>query len=122
VPAPAVPPAEHSSLSNHPPVSSARRTAVPKVIVALSFDAGYAADALDTPGTQSLMLKMLDEGTATRNATQIAEEQERLGAAISTGGSIDTSSITLSALTANLAPSLALMTDIVRNPAFADGE
>jgi predicted Zn-dependent peptidase len=117
-----VPPVEHATLSNGIPVTLARRTAIPKVIVALSFDAGYAADALDTPGTQSLMLKMLDEGTATRNATQIAEEQERLGATISTGGSIDTSSVTLSALTANLAPSLALMTDIVRNPAFADGE
>jgi zinc protease len=68
------------------------------------------------------MLQMLDEGTTTRNATQIAEEQERLGAAIGAGASIDTSSITLSALSANLAPSLALMADIARNPAFADGE
>lgn len=116
------PTVEHATLSNGIPVTLARRTAIPKVIVALGFDAGYAADALDTPGTQSLMLKMLDEGTATRNATQIAEEQERLGATISTGGSIDTSSITLSALSANLAPSLALMADIARNPAFADSE
>ncbi|MBW8755088.1 MAG: insulinase family protein [Sphingomonadales bacterium] len=117
-----VPPIEHAALSNGIPVTLARRTAIPKLIVSLGFDAGYAADALDTPGTQSLMLKMLDEGTATRSATQIAEEQERLGATIGSGGSIDTTSITLSALTANLAPSLALMADIVRNPAFADGE
>jgi predicted Zn-dependent peptidase len=117
-----VPVIEHAKLSNGIPVTLARRTAIPKVIVVLGFDAGYSADALDTPGTQSLMLKMLDEGTATRSATQIAEEQERLGASISEGGSIDTSSITLSALTANLAPSLALMADVARNPAFADGE
>jgi len=117
-----VPVIEHAKLSNGIPVTLARRTAIPKVIVSLGFDAGYAADALDTPGTQSLMLKMLDEGTTTRSATQIAEEQERLGASISEGGSIDTSSITLSALTANLAPSLALMADVARNPAFADGE
>ncbi len=117
-----VPTIEHATLSNGIPVILARRTAIPKVIVSLGFDAGYAADALDAPGTQSLMLKMLDEGTATRNATQIAEEQERLGAAISSGGSIDTSSIMLTALSANLAPSLALMADVARNPAFADGE
>jgi predicted Zn-dependent peptidase len=117
-----VPTVEHATLSNGIPVALARRSAVPKVIVSLGFDAGYAADALDTPGTQSLMLKMLSEGTATRNATEIAEEQERLGATIATGGSIDTSSITLSALTVNLAPSLALMADIARSPAFADGE
>jgi predicted Zn-dependent peptidase len=118
----AIPSIEHARLSNGIAVTLARRTAIPKLIVSLAFDAGYAADALDTPGTQSLMLKMLDEGTATRSSTEIAEEEERLGAAISAGGSIDTSSITLSALTANLAPSLALMADIARNPVFADGE
>jgi predicted Zn-dependent peptidase len=118
----AVPAIEHATLSNGIPVTLARRSAIPKVIITLGFDAGFAADALDTPGAQSLMLKMLDEGTTSRSATQIAEEQERLGAAIATGGSIDTSSITLTALTANLAPSLALMADVARNPAFADGE
>ena len=111
---------EHAKLSNGIPVALARRTAVPKVIVNLAFDAGYAADALDTPGTQSLMLGMLDEGTTSRDAMAIAEEQERLGASISAGGSLDQSSITLSALSANLAPSLALMADVARHPAFAD--
>jgi zinc protease len=122
----AFPAVERAKLSNGIPVALARRTAVPKLILSLEFDAGYAADALDTPGTQSLMLEMLDEGTSgptgTRNATQIAEEQERLGASIGAGGSIDASTITLSALTANLAPSLALMADVVCNPAFADDE
>ncbi len=118
----AFPAIEHARLANGIPVALARRTAVPKLIVNLAFDAGYAADALDTPGTQGLMLAMLDEGTTSRNSTQIAEEQERLGASISVGGSIDQSTIALSALTANLAPSLALMADIARNPAFAPGE
>ena len=111
---------EHAKLSNGMPVALARRTAVPKVIVNLAFDAGYAADALDTPGTQSLMLAMLDEGTTTRDAMALAEEEERLGASISSSGSLDQSNITLSALSANLAPSLVLMADITRNPAIAD--
>ena len=115
----AFPAIEHAKLSNGIPVSLARRTAVPKLIVNLAFDAGYAADALDTPGTQSLMLAMLDEATTSRDDMAIAEEQERLGADISASGSIDQSSVTLSALSANLAPSLALMADVVRNPAFA---
>ena len=118
----AFPAVERAALSNGIPVALARRTAVPKLILSLDFDAGFAADALDTPGTQALMLGMLDEGTTSRDATQIAEEQERLGASIAAGGSVDASSITLSALTANLAPSLALMADIVRHPAFADAE
>ena len=113
---------ERTKLANGIAVTLARRTAVPKVVVSLNFDAGFAADSLDTPGTQSLMMGMLDEGTTTRNATQIAEEQERLGASVSAGASIDASTVTLDALKANLAPSLALMADVVRNPAFAPGE
>ena len=35
------------------------------------------------------MLNLLDEGTTSRNSIQIAEEQERLGAAIGTGASLD---------------------------------
>lgn len=116
------PAVERARLANGIPVALARRTAVPKVLVSLDFDAGYAADASDGPGTQSLMMGMLDEGTTTRNATQIAEEQERLGASIGVGASLDASSVTLDALSANLAPSLALMSDVARNPAFAPGE
>jgi predicted Zn-dependent peptidase len=118
----AFPVVERTTLSNGIPVALARRTTVPKVLVSLNFDAGTSADVLDTPGTQSLMLALLNEGTTTRNSIAIAEEQERLGATISTGAGLDSSAIILNSLTANLAPSLALMADITRNPAFAPSE
>ena len=113
---------ERATLPNGITVALARRRAVPKVILNLAFDAGYAADARDGPGTQGFLMAMLEEGTTSRSSAAIAEEQERLGASISLGSSLDQSSATLSALTANLAPSLDLMADIVRNPAFAPGE
>jgi len=84
----AFPAVEHARLSNGMAVDLARRTAVPKVLVSLGFDAGVAADAVDAPGTQGLLLAMLQEGTAgahPRDATQVLEEQERLGATISAG-------------------------------------
>ena len=109
---------ERATLSNGIPVLLARRTAVPKVSVNLRFDAGYAADRAEESGVHSLMVETLEEGTRTRNATQIAEDQERLGADIAAASSLDSDDITLTALTANLAPSLALMADVVRNPAF----
>lgn len=118
----AFPAIERSTLSNGMPVTLARRTAVPKVVVALNIDAGTSADVLDTPGTQQLMLSLLDEGTRTRSSVQIAEEQERLGATISAGAAIDSSSVMLDALSANLAPSLALMADVALHPAFDPGE
>jgi len=67
-------------------------------------------------------LSLFDEGTTTLSSKDIAEARERLGAEINTGGGQDRSTFTLTALTANLAPSLELMTDIVRNPAFDEGE
>jgi len=111
---------ERATLSNGIPVLLARRTAVPKVTVNLRFDAGYSVDASDQAGVHSLMIGTLEEGTRTRDATEIAEDQERLGADISAGSSLDADDITLTALTANLAPSLALMADVVKNPAFAE--
>jgi predicted Zn-dependent peptidase len=116
------PAVEHATLSNGIEVALARRTAVPKVSLALTFDAGTAADGAARAGTQSLMMELLQEGTTSRSALEIAVEQERLGASISTGTSTDTSTVSLTALTANLVPSLELMADIARNPAFAPAE
>lgn len=118
----AFPAIERTTLSNGIPVALARRAAVPKVAVSIDFDAGYAADAQDRPGTQGLMLDMLEEGTTTRDATEIAEEQERLGAAIGTSASPDTSSVSISALSANLAPSLALAAELLLRPAFRQAD
>jgi len=111
---------ERATLSNGIPVSLARRTAIPKLSMAVEFDAGVAADGAAGAGTQSLMMALLEEATTTRDAQAIAEEQERLGASISTSIDRDASVVQMTALSANLAPSLALMADVVRNPAFAD--
>ncbi|WP_343609851.1 pitrilysin family protein [Novosphingobium sp.] len=120
---------EHATLSNGIEVVLARRTAVPKLLVNVEFDAGVSGDSLDAPGTQGMLMAMLDEGTAqdatgghTRNPTQIREEQERLGAELQAGAAMDTSNVMLSALSANLAPSLDLLADVVRRPAFAPAE
>ena len=113
---------ERATLSNGVRVAFARRTTVPAIWVSLQFDAGYAADPDGREGLQSLMASLLDEGTASRNSIQLAEEEERLGADISTSTSLDRTEIDLAALRSNLAPSLDLLADIVRNPAFDPGE
>ena len=116
------PSVERAKLSNGIEIIYAQRTAVPVTRVAVSFDAGNAADPKGQLGTQSLMLALLDEGTKTRSSVQIAEEQERLGASIGAGASMDRTTVSLSALTLNLGASLDLLADIIRNPAFAPAE
>lgn len=116
------PTVETASLSNGIKVHVARRTTIPAVQISVSFDQGVAADPKEKAGIGRLMLALLEAGTTSRNTIQIAEEQERLGASIGTGQSMDSTLVSLFALKANLGPSLDLLTDVVRNPAFDAGE
>jgi predicted Zn-dependent peptidase len=113
---------ERDRLGNGIEVVFARRAGVPLAQVSVSFDAGYAADPADALGTQSLMLGVMSEGTATRSSKQIAEESERLGTNIAYGATMDRTTIGMTALTPNLGASLDLLADVVRNPAFAPAE
>ncbi|HLF32456.1 MAG TPA: pitrilysin family protein, partial [Xanthomonadales bacterium] len=118
----AFPVVERATLRNGIPVVLAQRHALPIVSVALQFDAGYAADAGNKPGTASFTLGMLDESTKNRLALEIDAAAESLGAELSSGSNLDMSAVSLSALTVNLAPSIELLADVVRNPAFASDE
>ena len=116
------PDVERATLSNGVPVVYARSETVPVTRVALDFDAGYAADAADSLGVHSMMLNLMEEGTTTRDSTALAEAEERLGASINLGASMDRTSASLTTVTTNLDPSLTLLSDVVRNPAFAPSE
>lgn len=116
------PDVSRSKLSNGIELVYAHRDAIPMTQIAISFDAGNAADPKARLGTQSMMLTLLEEGTTSRNSVEIAEAQERLGANIGAGATMDRTSVTLSALSLNLAPSLDLLSDVIRNPAFAPDE
>ncbi|TCD06902.1 insulinase family protein [Erythrobacteraceae bacterium CFH 75059] len=122
VPALDFPAVERATLANGMRVTYAQRTAIPNTLVSVSFDAGSAANPAARRGLETLTLNLMDEGTTSLSSQQLAEARERLGAAISTGSSADRSVFTLDALSANLEPSLDLLADIVRNPAFDPGE
>lgn len=109
---------ERTRLKNGIEVVFARRTAVPTVNVAVSFDAGYAADPHNALGTQSLMLNLMNEGTKNLNSIAFAEAKERLGAQISGSANADETVFSLFALKPNLGASLSLLADYIRNPAF----
>ena len=112
------PDVERAKLKNGMEVVFARRAAVPTVNIAVSFDAGYAADPKDALGIQSLMLSLMAEGTTSLDSTALAEAQERLGARISGNAGSDETVFSLFALKPNLAASIDLLADYVRNPAF----
>jgi len=81
------PAVEEATLKNGVKVVLATRSTIPVIEISVQFDAGYAADSADGGklGVASFAGAMLDEGTKRRNATQIAEELEGLGATLAAG-------------------------------------
>jgi len=109
---------ERATLSNGMELIVAERHDVPVVRMAMLLDAGFAADQFGEPGTASLAMAMLDEGTKRRSAVDISDEMALLGAEIGASSGIDRSSVSMNALKENLDESLDLYADIVLNPAF----
>jgi len=122
--APAVrfPAFERATLPNGLKLVVAERQSVPQVNLTLLVDSGFAADQHALPGAASLALDMMDEGTASRSALQIAEEAAGLGATLSLGADLDTASVRLSALKEKLDASLAIFGDVILNPSFPADE
>ena len=112
------PEVQRARLKNGLNVMLLERHSAPIVNVALAVDAGYASDSAAKAGASTLALDLMDEGTRNRNAFQISDELDALGARLNTGSSLDMSFVRLQATSANLRPSLGIMADVVLNPAF----
>jgi zinc protease len=111
---------QRSRLANGLEVILLERHGAPMVNMSLAVDAGYAADPAKRPGTASLTLDLIDEGTATRDAFELIDALDGLGAQVSASSSLDLSFVDLQALAMNLSASLELFSDIVLNPAFPE--
>ena len=121
-PAASFPARETTRLSNGLDVILARRDAVPVVDFNLLLDAGYASDQLALPGTARMAMDMLDEGTTTRTALEIAEALEGLGTTLFAGSNLDMSTVRMSTLKEHVDASLDLFADVVLNPSFPEAE
>jgi zinc protease len=113
---------ERATLSNGLKIVLAERRSIPQVRFDLLLDAGYASDQFARPGTASLAMSMLDEGTTTLNALQISDRLAELGATLGAGSRLDVSSVSLEALKERLDPALALYADVILHPAFREAD
>lgn len=113
---------ERAKLSNGLNIVLAKRSGVPTVVMNLMFDAGYKTDFLSTPGTASLAMNLLDEGTKEMNSLQINEQLQLLGASLFTFSSQDNSNVYLNTLKPSMDASIDLFADVVLNPAFPQSE
>jgi zinc protease len=88
----------------------------------LLLEAGNVVDFGGKRGTATLAFDMLDEGAGRMDALEISAKLEGLGAQLGAGAGADLGSVTLSAVTANLEPSLDVFADVVLRPTFPEKE
>ncbi len=121
-PALKLPPIQRHKLSNGLAVWLVEQHEVPLAQVNLIVGSGSADDPLERPGTASLTAAMLDEGAGARNALDLADAIEFLGAQLTTGSTFDASAVRLSTPVARLADALPLMADVALRPSFPENE
>ena len=94
---------------------------LPLVDVSLVIKAGGAANPPEQAGLAEMTANMLDEGTKTRSALDIADEMAVLGAKLATASTWDASTASLSVLNKNLDAALAVWADVVAEPGVPRG-
>jgi zinc protease len=94
------------------------RRGLPIVAANLVLRTGSDANPLDKPGLANFTAAMLDEGTATRNALQIADEVAQLGASLGIGSSMDATTLSVRSLSKNFSSAVDLLADVTLHPSF----
>jgi len=94
----------------------------PAVSLRLLVRAGGAQDPSNKPGVAYLAASLLDQGTTTKNAEQIASTIDSIGGAIGAGAGSDITFINAAVMKDSLGLALDLVSDLARHPAFAPEE
>ncbi len=116
------PPYQVRTLKNGLQVIAVSHHEQPAVSFRLIVRAGGAHDPNDRPGVASFMAGLLDQGTTTRTAAQIASTIDSIGGAIGTGSGTDLTFVTGLVMKDSFDLGLDLVSDVARNPVFAPEE
>lgn len=117
-----VPRVQRFRLKNGLAIILAESHKLPLVSVELVIKTGGAANPPARAGLASLTANLLDEGTTTRSALEIADQISFLGASLATYAGWDASSVAVSSLAEHLDAALEIWADVLLHPAFADAE
>jgi zinc protease len=113
---------EKFKLSNGLAVLYNERPGLPLVAASLVFRRGSGVNPIDHPGLASFTARMLQQGTTTRSALQIADRAADLGTNIGTRASVDSSRVGTESLTRNFPEMLELLADVALHPTFPQSE
>ena len=109
-------------LANGLRVITVQRRELPIVTASLVATGGSSTDPAGRAGASELAAALLTKGTATRSATEIARAVESLGGSIEAGSSRDGASADVTVKSDQIDPAMAILADVVINPAFKPDE
>lgn len=111
-----------SQLPNGMRLLVVQNRALPLVSLDLYVRSGAAADPQDKLGVAQMTAALLDKGTATRNAVQIAETVEGVGGSMGAFSGVDNLTVSVGVLSDQLPLAFELLSDVVLNPTFPEQE
>ncbi len=117
-----MPPFQKSSLDNGASLILMQKRDLPLVSVRITVKGGSEADPAGFEGTASILAELLTQGTKTRTREQIAEEVDSLGARLNAGSGRQAISVDMEFLAKDADKALAILGDVLKNPAFPEDE
>ena len=116
------PPYEIRTLSNGLQVVVVMHDELPAVNLRLMVGSGAASDPPDKGGVAALAGQLLDQGTTSQTATEIADAIDTIGGVVNVGAGTDLSFVNALVMQDSFEFAAELVGDIARNPAFAPAE
>lgn len=113
---------ERTVLANGAVLLTKPTHATPAVSISLSLRAGSIADPAGLPGTTWLLSRVIDRGTATRSAADIAEELDSRGIALTITVTRHLFTVGCTCLADDFEAVLRLLGDIVMSPSLPEEE
>jgi zinc protease len=117
-----LPSIDKRKLSNGLDVWIVKESELPIVSMNMVFNSGGTADPQDRAGLASFTASLLNTGTKTRSAVDIANQLQSIGASVNAGSGWDSANVTMQTLTKNLDKALDIYSDIITNPVFPETE
>ena len=121
-PVPQLPPVQTHVLGNGLDVHIVERRELPIVDARVVIRGAAYGDEPARSGRAHMLGDLLDQGTATRSAFDIADQAELLGASLETRATWDAFAAALHVLTPRVADALELLADVIVNASFPDEE
>jgi zinc protease len=116
------PPYEMQTLPNGLQVVAVAQHEQPSISIRLLVRAGSAQDAQNKGGVATLAAALLDQGTTSRSAEEIADQIDFIGGALGTGAGTDLTFVNSVVMKDSFEFGLELVQDVAKNPAFAPEE